>query len=55
MLENFTEKIYVPFLSGEDPDTVYNLINLASIVEKEERNPDEKSTVAGILKKRWQE
>ncbi|MBT3726328.1 hypothetical protein HOG21_01105 [bacterium] len=29
-----------------------DLINLASIVEKEEKNPEEKSSVAGILKKR---
>lgn len=55
MLENFNEKIYVPYLANADGETIYNLINLASIVEKEERNSAEKSTVAGILKKRWEE
>ena len=55
MLSNFNTKIYQPYLANADAETIYDLINLASIVEKEERNSAEKSTVAGILKKRWQE
>ncbi|MDD2907500.1 MAG: endolytic transglycosylase MltG [Candidatus Gracilibacteria bacterium] len=51
-LETFETKVYNKILSDLDNKTVTELINLASIVEKEERNPTEKSTVAGILKKR---
>lgn len=48
-----------PLLRGEgDFKELHDLINLASIVEKEEKNPSEKATVAWILKKRleawWQ-
>ena len=32
--------------------SLYTIVKLASIVEKEEKNPKEKATVAGILKKR---
>jgi len=57
-LENFEEKVYKKLLNKLDNETIEELINLASIVEKEEKNPQEKSTVAGILKKRlnadWQ-
>ena len=35
-----------------NPETIYDVVNLASIVEKEEKNSEAKSTVAGILKKR---
>ena len=51
MLENFETKIG-SFITNEDIQDIHNLTILASIVEKEERNPSEKSTVAGILKKR---
>lgn len=54
-LENFEKKVYDKVLSHLDNSTVQDVINLASIVEKEERNPKEKSTVAGILKKRLNE
>jgi UPF0755 protein len=56
MLENFKSKIID---SGIITDMwsieIYDIITLASIVEKEEKNTDEKSTVAGILKKRLDE
>ena len=55
MLENFNSKIYTPYLENTSGQDIYDLVTLASIVEKEERNPAEKSTVAGVLKKRWQE
>ncbi|MDD3144962.1 MAG: endolytic transglycosylase MltG [Candidatus Gracilibacteria bacterium] len=51
-LETFETKVYNKILSELDNQTITDLINLASIVEKEERNNDEKPTVAGILKKR---
>lgn len=56
-LDAFEQKVYKPLLSEKQLSytQIHNLINLASIVEKEERNPNEKSTVAGILKKRLQE
>ncbi|MCH2188911.1 endolytic transglycosylase MltG [Candidatus Gracilibacteria bacterium] len=54
-LDAFSTKVYKPILSHLDTETVYDVVNLASIVEKEERNPKEKSTVAGILKKRLNE
>ena len=54
MLENYETKIW-PIVVDADFETIYKLTTLASIVEKEERNPDEKSTVAGILKKRLDE
>lgn len=55
MLNNFNSKVYIPLFSNLDTETISETIILASIVEKEERNPDEKSTVAGILKKRLNE
>ena len=55
MLDNFSKRVYIPYLANADAETIYDLVNLASIVEKEEKNAAEKSTVAGILKKRWQE
>lgn len=51
-LETFETKVYNKILSKLDNQTITELINLASIVEKEEKNNDEKSSVAGILKKR---
>ena len=56
MLTNFESKI---INSGVISDMwsieMQDIIILASIVEKEERNPAERSTVAGILKKRLDE
>lgn len=51
-LDNFEEKVYNKILKGYDTETITDIVNLASIVEKEERNISEKSTVAWILKKR---
>jgi len=51
-LETFEKKVYEKILKNLDNKSITDLINLASIVEKEERNPDEKPTVAWILKKR---
>lgn len=51
-LDTFEEKVYNKILTKYNLETINDLINLASIVEKEERNNDEKSTVAWILKKR---
>ena len=52
LLDNFSKKIYTPLMSNLSNAEIYETVNLASIVEKEERNNDEKPTVAGILKKR---
>jgi len=49
MLKNFNNKIYKTL---EFKDDVYETIILASIVENEERNPNNKAMVAGILKNR---
>lgn len=51
-LETFEIKVYEKILKNLDIKTITDLVNLASIVEKEERNNNEKPTVAGILKKR---
>lgn len=51
-LAAFEEKVYNKILKSMDNKSIEELINLASIVEKEEKNPQEKATVAGILKKR---
>jgi len=51
-LDNFENKVYNKILSDKNPDEIYKIVNLASIVEKEEKNDKEKPTVAGILKKR---
>lgn len=53
-LENFENKVYNKlFLNKQyDNQTITDIVNLASIVEKEEKNSNEKSTVAWILKKR---
>jgi len=54
LLNNFKQKIYTPLLSPLSSENIHELIILASIVEKEERNIAEKPTVAGILLKRYQ-
>ena len=51
-LENFEYKVYNKILLDLDNETITDIVNLASIVEKEEKNTAEKSTVAWILKKR---
>jgi UPF0755 protein len=51
-LETFENKVHKNILSNSSNLEIEKLINLASIVEKEEKNSEEKSTVAGILKKR---
>jgi len=51
-LDNFENKVYKKILKNKKPDEILQIVNLASIVEKEEKSNSEKSTVAGILKKR---
>ncbi len=51
-LENFENKVYKEILTEYDNETVEDVINLASIVEKEEKVLSAKATVAWILKKR---
>lgn len=51
-LDNFENKIYNKILSDKSTEEIIKIINLASIVEKEEKSDSEKATVAGILKKR---
>lgn len=51
-LENFEKKVYNKILQNLSNKEVLDLVNLASIVEKEEKSEKNKSTVAGILKKR---
>lgn len=58
-LEEFEKKVYEKlFKDKHDNKTIYDVINLASIVEKEESITENKATVAWILKKRlnawWQ-
>jgi UPF0755 protein len=56
MLKNFRAKIINSgLISDMWSIELFDIITLASIVEKEERNSSEKSTVAGILKKRLDE
>lgn len=55
MLDNFHSKVYQPLFSHADSETIFETVILASIVEKEEKNPAERPTVAGILKKRLDE
>ncbi len=55
MQNNFSSKTKDIFPSSYSQEQIHELIILASIVEKEERNPAEKSTVAGVLKKRLDE
>lgn len=51
-LDSFETKVYKKILSNLNNNEIEKLINLSSIVEREERNNDEKATVAWILKKR---
>lgn len=51
-LDNFEIKVYNKLFSEYENEKIEEIINLASIVEKEEKNIAEKSTVAWILKKR---
>lgn len=55
LLSNFKTKVYDNYLSSKTPKEIIDIINMASIVEKEERNESEKSTVAWILLKRLRE
>lgn len=61
-LNTFEEKVYNKLFIDEltkqqlySNNIIESVVNLASIVEKEERNISEKPVVAGILKKRLQE
>jgi UPF0755 protein len=56
-LENFEKKVYKKLLQEKwySNETIYDVITLASIVEKEEKSLKNKATVAGILKKRLNE
>ncbi|MDR1945484.1 MAG: endolytic transglycosylase MltG, partial [Candidatus Peribacteria bacterium] len=47
-LETFEIKVYNEILSDLSVKEITDLVNLASIVENEEKNLAEKSTVAGI-------
>jgi len=51
-LDNFEKKVYNKILQNENPEEIYKIVNLASIVEKEEKNSTQKPIVAGILKYR---
>jgi len=56
MLENFESKILDSWVITDMWSIeLFDVITLASIVEKEERNPAERPVVAGILKKRLDE
>lgn len=57
MLGNFRSQVvneYEGLLAGED-HTLHEIVTMASLVEKESRRDDERSTVAGILWKRLDE
>lgn len=51
-LDNFEIKVYNKLFSEYENEKIEEVINLASIVEKEEKNPAEKKAVAWILRKR---
>ncbi len=55
MLNNFNIKVYDKLLSKYSAKEILDIITLASIVEKEEKNPLNKPVVAWILKKRLKE
>jgi len=58
MLSNFNTKVYQPLFTHADNETIFELITLASIVQKEASFGDdatEIATIAGILKKRLNE
>jgi UPF0755 protein len=56
-LETFESKVYNKLFKNTNItlENLQSVINLASIVEKEEKNSNYKKTVAGILKKRLQQ
>ena len=51
-LDNFEDKVYNKLLTSYTPEKIQEILKLASIVEKEEKNPKNKPIVAWILKKR---
>ncbi len=51
-LDNFENKVYKKLLLNKTQKEIQEIITLASIVEKEEKNETQKATVAWILKKR---
>lgn len=53
-IKTFNSKVYQPLFANSNVsiENMQSVINLASIVEKEEKNPAYKKTVAWILKKR---
>ena len=55
MLKNFQDKVVSELDKKYSSEKLLEIITLASIVEKEEKNKIEKPTVAGILKKRLNE
>jgi UPF0755 protein len=55
LLKNFERKISTPLFEEKTPKEIIEIINFASILEREEKNEAEKPTVAGILKKRYEE
>lgn len=58
MLNNFNKKVYQPYFSHADNETIFELITMASIVQKEASFGDDSTeiaTIAGILKKRLDE
>ncbi|NUJ97626.1 endolytic transglycosylase MltG [Candidatus Gracilibacteria bacterium] len=55
MLKNFQDKVISKGEKKYSSKELLEIIILSSIVEKEEKNPSEKATVSGILKKRLDE
>jgi UPF0755 protein len=55
LLKNFETKVYDKYLTWKSWKEVIETINMASIVEREERNINEKSVVTWILLKRLKE
>jgi len=55
MLDNFETKVYDKILSSKSSTEVLEIVNLASILEKEEKSDSEKPTVAWILQKRYKD
>ncbi len=51
-LDNFEQKVYNKILKQYPTQKIQEVLKLASIVEKEEKDPKNKPIVAGILKKR---
>jgi cell division protein YceG involved in septum cleavage len=46
MLDNFNTKVHNKLLKQSSPQEIYDIINLASIVEKEEKSTSAKPTEA---------